>query len=101
MVSTLVNLTVLGIGTIAVLLLVGAPLLVTVLGADPDHFELAVGLTRIALPSIILLGLAGIHTALLQAQGRFAVAAFAAAVYNLGIIASTLALMGAVGVYAV
>ncbi len=99
-VSTLVNLTVVGVGGIVALLAAGAPILVTALGADPEHFDLAVGLTRVALPSIVLLGLAAIHTAVLQANGRFAIAAFAAAAYNVGIIVSTLALAGGMGVYA-
>lgn len=98
--STLMNLTLLGAGAIVALLALGAPWLVSALGADPAHFDLAVGLTRLAVPSIVLLGLAGIHTAVLQARQRFAVAAFATALYNLGIIVAALALAGTLWIYA-
>lgn len=98
-VSTLVNLTLLAMGAIVAVLVIVAPLLVSVLGADPEHFELAVDLTRVALPSILLLGLAGIHTALLQARQRFTAAAFATAVYNLGIIFCALSLPGALSIH--
>jgi len=50
--STFVNLTLLGLGTVVAILALFAPWLVTILGADPEHFDLAVELTRIALPSI-------------------------------------------------
>lgn len=98
--STLVNLTIIGVGAIVAALALGAPLLVTALGADPGYFDLAVGLTRVAVPSIVLLGLAGIHTAVLQARQRFAVAAFANAIYNVGIVAAALALAETFGIYA-
>ena len=98
--STLLNLTLLGVGAAVALLTVAAPLLVTALGADPAHFDLAVGLTRVALPSIVLLGVAGIHTALLQATRRFALTAFAASVYNVGIILAAVLLSGTIQIYA-
>src|SRR5439155_19728859 len=46
--STFVNLAIVVLGVIMGLLVVAAPAVVTILGADPDQFELAVGLTRIA-----------------------------------------------------
>jgi putative peptidoglycan lipid II flippase len=91
-VSTLVNLTLLGIGTIVAFLVVAAPLVVRALGADADHFALAVELTRIALPSILILGVSGILTALLYARQSFALPALASAVYNAGVIVAALAL---------
>jgi putative peptidoglycan lipid II flippase len=90
--STLINLTLLGIGAIVALLILAAPLVVQVLGADAEHFALAVELTRIALPSILLLGVSGVLTALLYARQSFAVPAFASAVYNAGVIVAALAL---------
>lgn len=99
-VSTLVNVVLIGVGAMIAALVVGAPWLVSALGADPDHFDLAVGLTRVALPSIVLLGLAGIHAAVLQAGRRFALTAAGVALYNLGIIAAALTLTGSLWIYA-
>ncbi|MBM2809865.1 MAG: putative lipid flippase MurJ [Chloroflexi bacterium] len=98
-VSTFVNLTFIGLGAIVVVLVVGAPLLVTALGADAEHFELAVELTRIALPSVMLLGVAGILTAVLYARQTFAIPAFAGAVYNAGIIIAAVVLVGSLGIH--
>jgi putative peptidoglycan lipid II flippase len=90
--STLVNLTLLGIGAIVALLVLAAPLVVQVLGADAENFVLAVELTRIALPAILLLGISGILTALLYARQSFALPAFASASYNAGVIIAALVL---------
>jgi putative peptidoglycan lipid II flippase len=81
------------------LFVLGAPVLVTILGADAEHFELAVDLTRIALPSVLLLGISGILTAVLYARQAFRVPAFAAAIYNVGIIVAAYALAESLGIY--
>ena len=60
-----------GLGAIVALVMVAAPTLVSVLGADPANFTLAVELTRLALPSILLLGIAAILTAVLSANQSF------------------------------
>jgi putative peptidoglycan lipid II flippase len=99
-VSTLVNLTVLGIGAVVALLVLAAPLLAGVLGVDADNFALAVELTRIALPSILLLGASGILTALLYARQSFARPAFASAVYNAGVIVAAIILAPSLSIYA-
>lgn len=91
-VSTFINLTLLGIGAIVGLLVVAAPLIVQLLGADAAHFELAVELTRIALPSILLLGVSGVLTAVLYAKRSFTLPAIASTVYNAGVVATALAL---------
>jgi putative peptidoglycan lipid II flippase len=97
-VSTFVNLTLVGLGAIVAVFVLGAGLLVGVLGADPDHFSLAVDLTRLALPSILLLGVSGILTSVLYARREFARPAFAGAVYNIGfIVAATM--VGSLGIY--
>lgn len=98
-VSTFVNLTLIGLGSVVALLALGSHLLVAALGADPEHFDLAVELTRIALPSIVLLGVSGVLTSVLYARRQFKIPAFAAAVYNLGIILATLTLVGPLGIH--
>ena len=97
--STFVNLALVALGAIVALLVLGAPGVVAVLGADPEQFELAVGLTRVALPSVVLLGASSILTAVLYARRSFALPAFAPAVYNAGIIASAVALALPFGIY--
>jgi len=97
--SSLVNLTALALGSIVALLVLGAPLLVGVLGADPAFFSLSVELTRIALPSVVLLGISGILTAVLYARQTFRVPAFAPAIYNVGVIVSAVVLSGPLGIH--
>ena len=64
--STFVNLAIVVLGLIIAVLVVAAPAVVSVLGADAGQFDLAVGLTRVALPSIVLLGTSSILTAVRQ-----------------------------------
>jgi putative peptidoglycan lipid II flippase len=97
--STFVNLAIVVLGFIVGLLVVGAPAVVGVLGADPGQFELAVGLTRIALPSVILLGTSSILTAVLYSRQSFRLPALGPAVYNAGIIVSAIALALPLGIY--
>lgn len=97
--STFINLAVLGLGGVVGLLVVGAPILVSVLGADPEHFDLAVDLTRIALPSVVLLGISGILTAVLYAHRSFRMPALATSAYNVGIIVAALALVDSLGIH--
>jgi len=97
--STFVNLTVVALGLIVGLLVLGAPIAVGALGADPAQFELTVGLTRIALPSVLLLGTSSILTAVLYARRSFTLPALAPAVYNAGIIVAAVALALPFGIY--
>ncbi len=97
--STFVNLAVVALGAVVGLLVLAAPAAVGLLGADPEQFDLAVGLTRVALPSVILLGTSSILTAVLYARQSFRLPAFAPAVYNAGIIVSAVALALPFGIY--
>ena len=97
--STFVNLAVVALGLIVGLLVLGAPAVVAVLGADPEQFELAVGLTRVALPSVVLLGTSSILTAILYARRSFTLPALGPAVYNAGIIAAAVVLALPFGIY--
>lgn len=76
-----------------------APLLVTALGADtrPDVAVATTDMLRVVLPSIVLLGSAGVLQAILQSRGSFRYTALSAACFNLGIIVGGLALAGALG----
>jgi len=98
-VSTFVNLTIAVLGLVVAALVLFAPLLVAALGAEAEFFDLAVDLTRITLPSIVLLGVSGILTSVLYARRSFTVTAIVAAVYNLGIIVAALALHNVLSIY--
>jgi putative peptidoglycan lipid II flippase len=60
--------------------------------ADPAHHALAVLLTRVMFPYLVLVGLGALAMGLLNAEGRFFAPALAPAVLNLGMIASVLGL---------
>lgn len=66
-------------------------------GFGPEKLALAVHLTRLMVASPLLLGVAGIFSAVLQARHRFFVFALPPIFYNLGIIAGILALVPLVG----
>jgi putative peptidoglycan lipid II flippase len=72
---------------------------------DPEKFALAVMLARIALPYLVCMALVALYTGILNAFGRFAVAAFAPTLLNvvliavlLGFIASGSENQGAAGI---
>ncbi len=67
-----------------VLMLVLAPGFVS----DPEKFDLAVVLTRIAFPYLALVSLVAFYSGVLNACGRFAAAAFAPALLNVVFIAA-------------
>src|SRR5262249_41150002 len=77
----------------------GAPLLVAALGATPSPEVAAetARMVRIVLPSVVLLGGAGVLQAIVQARGVFRYTAISAACFNLGIIAGGLLLASALG----
>lgn len=92
-------------GTIAAALVVvlllepAVPLLVAALGATltPRVEAETIQMTRIILPSVVLLGGAGVVQAVLQARGVFHYSALSAACFNLGIIVGGLALASTLG----
>jgi len=98
--STVINL-VLGVLVIAVaILVIFAPQLMGVLatGLPVEKQAQAVVLVRLVLPAVLFLGLSAITTALLYAQQRFALPAFAVALYNLGLIVVAVLFAGRLGV---
>jgi len=60
--------------------------------ADPALFDLAVSLTRMMFPYLLLVGLAALATGVLNVHQRFFTAAFGPAVLNVGMIAAVLLL---------
>ena len=83
------------LGLVTLLGVVAAPWLLTVIApgfSDPPQRELAVRLTRVMFPYLVLVGLAAFAMGVLNSQGRFFAAAFGPAVLNVGMIAAVLAL---------
>ncbi|HWM30503.1 MAG TPA: murein biosynthesis integral membrane protein MurJ [Methyloceanibacter sp.] len=63
--------------------------------SDPAKFDLAVLLARIALPYLVCMALVALYTGMLNALGRFALAAFAPSLLNVVLIAALLAMIAA------
>ncbi|MGH6791924.1 MAG: murein biosynthesis integral membrane protein MurJ, partial [Methyloceanibacter sp.] len=61
--------------------------------SDPAKFDLAVLLARIALPYLVCMALVALYTGMLNALGRFAIAAFAPSLLNVVLIAVLLAMI--------
>jgi len=83
------------LGATAVLGVLAAPWLLSVIAPgfnDPAQRELAVLLTRVMFPYLILVGLSALTMGVLNSQGRFFAAALGPAVLNVGMIAAVLAL---------
>ena len=102
LVSAILNLAGLALLGVAALLALLADPLIDVLGAGfaPEQHAAAVGMVRVMLAAVVLQGLAGVLMAVLYARQRFALPAFAPAVYNGGIILLALLLHGRLGVAA-
>jgi len=62
---------------------------------DPAKFDLAVLLARIALPYLVCMAVVALYTGMLNALGRFALAAFAPSLLNVVLIAALLAMIAA------
>ena len=79
---------VLTLGIFTVLGIIFAPLLVemTAYGFSPEKKELAVEMTRIMMPFILLVALAAKAMGILNARGYFGIPALASAFFNLGAI---------------
>ncbi len=90
----------LALGLAAVLGMVFAPAIVALVApgfaADPGQHALAVLLTRVMFPYLVLVGLAALAMGILNTHGRFFAAALGPAVLNLGMIAAVLAMSGRV-----
>ncbi|HEX2172385.1 MAG TPA: murein biosynthesis integral membrane protein MurJ [Dehalococcoidia bacterium] len=92
--NTVLTLLSIVLATVVALLIVFTPQLVAVFGYPTEDAggELAVRLTRVALPVVFFLGLGGVVTAALYGRRRFVAPALANAGYNGGIIVVALLL---------
>ncbi len=99
-VSTVINLMLIALASLAVVLFVLAPVVMEAItpGFDEAQLEQTVILTRLMLLSPILLAMGSVATSVLNAGGRFAASAIAPIVYNLAIIAGALILTPTFGV---
>lgn len=97
LVSTVVFLTVLVLGAISVLGVLFAPEVIRVAAPgykDPDTIDLAIGLTRVMFPTVMLLGVTGILMGVLNSYDHFALPALAPIVWNVIIIGSVVFFAG-------
>jgi putative peptidoglycan lipid II flippase len=84
--STLLWLTLLVLGGITAVFILLAPLLMRPFGDPGGDYDLAVGLSRVLFPIVVLLGLSGIIVGILNTYGHFALPALAPVAWNLVII---------------
>ena len=98
-VSTIITLALLVLSVLVVLMIWQAPVLISVLagGFSDDILLLATQMLRWLLPSVVLMGLAGLITALLQSHQRFLLPAFTTSIFNIGIIVAVLFLTARLG----
>src|SRR4029453_13035403 len=85
--STLFWLLLLGLGALTALLIVFAPLIIAPFGDPGGDFDLAVGLSRVLFPIVVLLGVSGIIVGILNSYEHFTVPALTPVFWNLAIIA--------------
>ena len=99
-VSTVINLMLIVLATLATIVAVFAPQIVPLItpGFDAVNTELTIRLTRILLMSPVLLALAAVASSSLNVRGRFASAAVAPSLYNISIILGALLLGPVLGV---
>jgi putative peptidoglycan lipid II flippase len=84
--STLFWLTLLILGGVTALFILAAPLFMRPFGEPGGDFDLAVGLSRVLFPIVVLLGLSGIVVGILNTYHHFALPALAPVAWNLVII---------------
>ncbi len=99
-VSTVINLMLIGLVVLGAIVFVAAPWLVPAItpGFSDANQALTVELTRIMLLSPIFLAMGAVATSVLNANGRFTAAALAPITYNLAIIGAALILAPTYGV---
>lgn len=99
-VSTVINLMLIVLATLATIVAVFAPQIVPLItpGFDAVNTELTIRLTRILLMSPVLLALAAVASSSLNVRGRFASAAVAPSLYNISIILGAVLLGPVLGV---
>jgi putative peptidoglycan lipid II flippase len=88
--STLFWLTLLVLGGVTAVFILLAPLLIRPFGDPGGDFDLAVGLSRLLFPIVVLLGLSGIVVGILNTYHHFALPALAPVAWNIVIIVGLL-----------
>ena len=84
--STLFWLTLLVLGGVTAVFILLAPLLMRPFGDPGGDYELAVGLSRVLFPIVVLLGLSGIVVGILNTYHHFALPALAPVAWNVVIV---------------
>jgi putative peptidoglycan lipid II flippase len=84
--STLFWLMLLGLGAVTAVFILLAPLLIRPFGDPGGDFDLAVSLSRVLFPIVVLLGLSGIVVGILNTYEHFAAPALAPVAWNLVIV---------------
>jgi putative peptidoglycan lipid II flippase len=84
--STIFWLFLLGLGALVALLVLVAPLLIRPFGDPGGDLDLAVGLSRVLFPIVLLLGLSGIVVGILNAHDQFTIPSLTPVAWNLVII---------------
>ncbi len=85
--STIFWLVLLVLGGLTALFILLAPLLLRPFGDPGGDFDLAVGLSRVLFPIVVLLGLTGVVVGILNSYDHFSVPALTPVLWNLAIIA--------------
>ena len=86
--STIFWLMLLGLGAVTALFILVAPWVMSFFGLDGELENLAVGLTRVLFPLVVLLGVSGIAVGILNSYEQFSIPALAPVFWNLVIIAA-------------
>ena len=84
--STVFWLVLLVLGGLTALFILAAPLLIMPFGDPGGDFDLAVGLSRVLFPIVVLLGLSGVIVGILNTYDHFTVPALTPVFWNLAII---------------
>ena len=85
--SSLFWLMLLGLGALTALFIVLAPLVIAPFGDPGGDTDLAIGLSRVLFPIVVLLGVSGIVVGILNSYEQFTVPALTPVFWNLAIIA--------------
>lgn len=101
-IGAVVSVVALGVAVLVLLVeLLAAPIAHLIAGGfPPELLDVTVTLLRIMTPAVWFLALSGVVTGVLFALERFTFPAFAAAVYNIGVIVAALAFHKQLGIYA-
>jgi putative peptidoglycan lipid II flippase len=84
--STLLWLMLLGLGGITAIFILLAPFVLRVFGSPGGDLDLAVGLSRVLFPIVVLLGMSGIIVGILNSYDHFTVPALSPVFWNMAII---------------